>query len=243
MKVVAIIQSRMGSTRLPGKILKEVLGKSLLEYQLERVAMCKLVDEIVVATTTQPADRVISKLCMDLKVACTRGSENDVLSRYYEAALKYDADVVVRLTSDCPVIDYSVLDQLISHYIHHIESVDYASNILDRTYPRGLDAEVFSMKVLRIAHLEAVEPAHREHVTLYINQNPFKFKLSGIKNLENLSHYRLTVDTPEDFELIKRILTNIYPKNKEFLLKDIIHVLRENPDWVQLNAHIEQKKI
>lgn len=243
MKVVAIIQARMTSTRLPGKVLKTVLEKPLLEYQLERVSSSKLIDEIVVATTINKSDDPIIKLCNKLGVLTYRGSEEDVLSRYYEAAKQFNADVIVRLTSDCPLIDPEIIDQVIKLYITQKDVLDYVSNTLIRTYPRGLDTEVFSFRALQVTYEKARLKSEREHVTAYIYKNPDKFQLKNLSYVRDLSKHRWTVDTKEDFELIKQILESLYTNNQMFTMKDVLCLLDKNPSLFYLNAHIEQKKL
>lgn len=243
MKVVAIIQARMTSTRLPGKVLKTVLEKPLLEYQLERVSRSKLIDEIVVATTINKSDDPIIKLCHKLGVLTYRGSEEDVLSRYYEAAKQFNADVIVRLTSDCPLIDPEIIDQVIKLYITQKDVLDYVSNTLIRTYPRGLDTEVFSFRALQVAYEKARLKSEREHVTAYIYKNPDKFQLKNLSYVRDLSKHRWTVDTKEDLELIKQILESLYTNNQMFTMKDVLCLLDKNPSLFYINAHIEQKKL
>lgn len=243
MKVAAIIQARMGSTRLPGKILKTVNGKTLLEYQIERVKQAKAIDQIIIATTVKESEQPIVRLCEKIGIDYYRGSEQDVLSRYYEAAQKYNVDVIVRLTSDCPIIDPEVIDKVVNEYVENQSSVDYVSNTLERTYPRGLDTEVFSFTALNKAYHEAVLPRDKEHVTAYLYTNPDLFKLQGVKNEQNYSSYRWTVDTEEDFELIQLILGELYNPNKLFQLEHVINLLKEHPEWNEINAHIEQKKL
>lgn len=242
MKVVIIIQARMTSSRLPGKILKKVLGKSLLEYQIERLRRVKLADEAVIATTINKTDELIVQLCNSLSVLYFRGSEEDVLSRYYEAAKVHQADVIVRVTSDCPLIDPEVIDQVIKFYIDHQTEYDYVSNSLEKTYPRGMDTEVFSFKTLQEAFLEATALPDREHVTPFIYRQPDRYSLANVNYSENQSHHRWTVDTPEDFELIKKIIEAIYPKMPNFTLRDCLNLLHKNPEWSTINAHIQQKK-
>lgn len=243
MKVVAIIQARMGSTRLPGKILKTVMNKTLLEYQLERVQQAVLIDEIVVATTEKNSDNAIVELCESLGINVYRGSENDVLSRYYETAIKFKADIVVRLTSDCPLIDPVIIDQVIQLHLNHKDTVDYTSNTLARSFPRGLDVEVLSFGALKEAYESASSGSQREHVTAYLYANPDKFQLANLKSMENLANHRWTVDTAEDFELIKRIIEATSPNTSEILMQDVVDLLNENPSWLAINAHIEQKKL
>lgn len=243
MKVVAIIQARMGSTRLPGKIMKEVLEKPLLEYQIERVRRSKLIDEIVIATTTKDTEQPIIDLCERLAISFYRGSEENVLSRYFEAAKKFDADVVVRLTSDCPLIDPEVIDKVINAYLDKNNGVDYASNTLDRTYPRGMDTEVFSFRALEDTFNNAELEFEKEHVTPYIYQHSNIFNSISVVSDSNKSRHRWTVDTIEDFTLIEKIIDTLYIKNLNFTYDDILNLLDENNNWVQINANIEQKKL
>lgn len=241
MKVAAIIQARMGSTRLPGKVLKKVMGKSLLELQLERVKRAESIDEIIIATTDKVEDEPIVDLCKKLSISHFRGSENDVLSRYYYAAKESHVDVIVRLTSDCPLIDPDVINKTVSDFING--NYDYVTNCRIRTYPRGLDTEVFSFGKLSEIQKKAQKPYEREHVTPYFYENPQLFSIKDSMNLEDLSKYRLTVDTEEDFTLIKNIFEALYHDHNEFTLGDIISVLKENPSWFEINSHIEQKKL
>jgi spore coat polysaccharide biosynthesis protein SpsF len=244
LKVVAIIQARMGSTRLPGKVMKEVCGKPLLEYLIERVRKSKLIHEIVIATSIKTTEQPIIDLCNRLKVNYFRGSEEDVLSRYYVAAQYYKADLVIRLTADNPLIDPHIIDKIISFFLSDPTKYDYVSNTLDRTYPRGLDTEVFSMKALEQAYHQADQPAYREHVTPYIYLHPEKFQLGNVTNDTNYSSIRLTVDTEEDFSLIKKIIETFHHQKMEcFHLEDIIQLLQQQPDWLSENRHIQQKLI
>jgi len=233
----------MTSTRLPGKVLLKILDKSLLEYQMERLRRVKLADSIVIATTVNETDQPIVEECSRLGVHCFRGSEEDLLSRYYLAASQCEASAVVRITSDCPLIDPVVIDRVIGVYRDNLPSYDYVSNVLTRTYPRGMDTEVFSFKVLETAFQETVLPAHREHVTPFIYQNPQRFSLANVANDTDLSGHRWTVDTVEDFSLIKNILEEIYPVNPLFAMGDILGVLDKNPAWRDINRAIEQKKL
>ncbi|MDF2065816.1 glycosyltransferase family protein [Bacillus sp. Cr_A10] len=242
-KIIAIIQARMGSTRLPGKILKVVNGKTLLEYQLERVKQSRKIDQIIIATTVEDADQPIIDFCEEYGIKYYRGSENDVLSRYYETAQKYDADIIVRLTSDCPIIDPIIIDKTIQHYLDNSLIFDYVSNTVERTFPRGLDTEVFSLNALKKAYEAATLARDREHVTAYLYTNPEIFRIGHLTNKKDYGNNRWTVDTLEDFRLIDLILTELYQPNKMFYMEDIINLLEKHPDWVKLNAHIEQKKI
>lgn len=243
MKVVAIIQARMGSTRLPGKILMEVLDKPLLEYQIERVKRSKLIDEIVIATTTNEIEQPIIDLCERLNILYYRGSEEDVLSRYYEAAKEYSADVVVRLTSDCPIIEPTIIDTIIEYYIDNSYKCDYVSNTLKRTYPRGYDVEVFPFDILEKVYKNAELQAEREHVTPYIYQQPHLFNIGYVLGDIDNSKFRLTVDTIEDFSLIEKIISALYQRKPKFTYNDVMKLLSTKKNWIKINANIIQKKV
>jgi spore coat polysaccharide biosynthesis protein SpsF len=241
MHVVIIVQARMTSSRLPGKVLKTILGKSLLDFQIERLAKVRNANQIVIATTTNSSDQPIIDFCHLKGIAVFRGSEQDVLSRYHGAAKKFQADIVVRVTSDCPLIDPCIIDQVID-LLENCPELDYTSNIIDRTFPRGLDCEAVHFKILDTVYKEAVSQADREHVTPFIYSQPTRFKLGGIKNEKDLSNHRWTVDTIEDFDLIQKMLAALYPVNPDFLLQDCLELLAQHPDWPLINAEIEQKK-
>lgn len=243
MNVVCIVQARMTSTRLPGKVLKEVLGKPLLEYEIERLRQCRSLNKIVVATTVLPSDDAVEALCEQLGINVFRGSEEDVLSRYAQAATLHQADAVVRVTADCPLIDPAVVDSVVQTYLETEGKYDYVSNTLERTYPRGLDVEVFSAKALQLAQANSVNKEEREHVTVYIYRRPQEFSVYQVKEGTDNSNQRWTVDTPEDFQLIEKILQALYPDNRQFSMQDVLGFLRENPQLMALNAHIEQKEV
>jgi spore coat polysaccharide biosynthesis protein SpsF len=239
MKTVIIVQARMTSTRLPGKILKTVLDKPLLEYQIERLRRIKLADEIVIATTINDTDQPIVDFCNRLGLSYFRGSEEDVLARYHGASEKHRADVIVRITSDCPVIDPIVCEEAIAFFLNNQEQYDYVR--LER-YPRGLDAEVFSFKVLDECFREATDKPDREHVTPFIYRHPQRYRVKHMNCDENYSHHRWTVDTPEDFELVKRIIEKLYPIKNMFDYVDILDILKKNPDWYYINEEVRQKQ-
>ncbi|MEH2219445.1 MAG: glycosyltransferase family protein [Nostoc sp.] len=244
MRIVAIIQARMGSTRLPGKVMKQLCGQTVMAHVICRVQACPLVDEVVVATTTSLVDDVIVAEAEKCGVKWFRGSEEDVLERYYLAAKKYSADVVVRVTSDCPLFDPEVLSQMLEYFkTETVEGlqIDYLSNCLNRSYPRGLDAEVFTYEVLEKAFEKAQKPYEREHVTPYIYEHPEKFSLHNQTNDEDISHYRLTLDTEDDWTLIEEIYNNLYRHNDIFTTDEILELLEYKPDLLILNAHVEQK--
>jgi spore coat polysaccharide biosynthesis protein SpsF len=238
-KTVILVQARMTSTRLPGKVLKEVLGKPLLEYQIERLRRIENADEIVIATTVNDSDQPIVDLCNRLSVSYFRGLEEDVLSRYYEAAKIYKANNVVRITSDCPVIDPTVCDEAITCFLKNQDHYDY---VRIEQYPRGLDVEVFSFKILEECFRKAMDKADREHVTRYIYRHPERYRVKRIYCSQDYSQHRWTVDTPEDFALIKRIIEELYPVKKEYNFADILNVMEDHPDWYEINAMVRQKK-
>ncbi len=242
MNVAIIVQARMTSTRLPGKVLKQVFGKPLLDYQIERLRRVRSAEEIVIATTTNETDDPIVDLCDRLSVRYYRGSEDDVLGRYHGAAILVHAEAVVRVTSDCPIIDPGVIDSIIRFYKEHRLEYDYVSNCLVRSYPRGMDTEVFSFNALDTAHREATKISDREHVTPFLYHNPHRFRLADITYSEDQSRHRWTVDTPEDFELIRRIIEALYPVKPAFDLQDALRLIGEHPEWPLINAQIEQKK-
>ena len=233
----AIIQVRMGSSRLPGKIMLEILTKPVLQHLINRVKKSKKIDDIIIATTLNKSDDIIEKFCNNEKIKCFRGSENDVLSRYFEAAKKFSIDTVVRLTSDTPLLDPKVIDKVINKYQE--SEYDFVSNVfpLPRTYPDGYNVEVFSTKILEIVNRNAKKPSDREHVTTYITMQPKKFKKYRVDSEKDLSRYRLNLDYKEDFELIKAIFEGL--KNDEFELEDIIDWLDNHPEILKLNSNIK----
>jgi len=241
LNVVAIIQARIGSTRLPGKVLKKIQDKVVLDYVIDRLKTCKNIDEIVLAITTNKNDDVLEKYAKNKKINFIRGSEEDVLSRYYEAAKKFNAEVIVRITSDCPLIDPKIVDEVIKK---HIESdADYTANTIKRTYPRGFDVEVFNFDILERTYRNANAKYHREHVTPYIREHPEKFKLQNIEAPDKIKRpdIRITVDTEKDFELIKKIISHF--DNIEFTAEDIVDFLNINPKLLEINKNIKQKEV
>lgn len=241
-KVYAIVQARMGSTRLPGKVMKKIVGKPMLELMIERLKCCKELNGIIIATTNSEADQAIVDLVNSLDgILLFRGSEEDVLSRYHGAAVMYNAETVVRVTSDCPLIDPVILDKIVNVYHEKAGAIDYASNIRERTYPRGLDVEVFSFAALDRAFKEATLQPDREHVTEYILQRPVEFRMYDVVDKSDKSSLRWTVDTQEDFELITKIYESLYMGQPDFKYHDILKLLEKYPEWNSINAHIEQK--
>lgn len=243
MSIAIIVQARMSSTRLPGKVLQQVLNRPLLQFQLERLSRVRNADTIIVATTTSQRDAPIVALCAAMKVDIFRGSEPDVLDRYYHAASDANADAIVRVTADCPLIDPEVVDDIIKTFLSPETKFDYVSNTLVRTYPRGLDCEVFSFAALSETFNGASETYEREHVTPYMYRHPEKYRVGQVKADNDFSKYRWTVDTPDDFELISRMLKTLYPRNPNFGLTDCVKLMETHPEWEQINVQVEQKLV
>lgn len=246
MKVVAIIQARMGSSRLPGKVMKTLGGDTVLAQVVKRVRNCSLLDEIVVATTDGADDIAIVAEAERLGLASFRGSADDVLARYCGAAQMADADVVVRVTSDCPVFDGFLLQEMLAEFTARRESsqpCDYLSNSLERTYPRGLDAEIFSRAALDEAGARATERYEREHVTPYIYHHPEKFRLCHFKAGKDLSELRWTLDTPEDYRFLAEVFARLGRGGTLFGTTQVLALLDAHPELVEINRQIRQKEL
>ena len=242
MKVVAIMQARMGSTRLPGKVLLDLAGKPMLGRDMNRLARADTLAQVVVATTVEPADDAIVDLCEDRDWSYFRGSEEDVLDRYYRVAKAQEADVVVRITSDCPLIEPQVVDQVVSAFLERQPELDYASNTApERTFPRGLDTEVMHFDALERAWREDDNPAWREHVTPYIRRHPELFESYGVLNDDDLSRMRWTVDTPEDLAFVRCIYEHF--GHDKFSWREVLTLLEKYPEWLAINRDIKQKHI
>jgi spore coat polysaccharide biosynthesis protein SpsF len=238
-KIGIITQARMTSTRLPGKILMEVGQKPLLKYHCERLIQNGL--SVYLATTENKTDDKVVEFAKAEHIPFSRGSESDVLSRFYKCALQNELNVIVRVTSDCPLIDGALVKQGIDKYIEMNDKNLYLSNALERTYPRGFDFEIFSMELLLEAYKNAVLEIDKEHVTPYINRNRSgKVNFYHFRQKEDKSAYRITVDTPEDFELIKKLIEEHGADKMDY--KQITEILDKHPELVLINAHIEQKK-
>jgi spore coat polysaccharide biosynthesis protein SpsF len=236
MKITAIIQARMDSTRLPGKVTEIISGRPMLWHIINRVKQAKLVNEIIIATTTKEVDEQIAKVSKDSGVKSFAGSENDVLDRFYQAVKKYNADAIVRITADCPVVDPRIMDKVIERYMKG--DCDYAANVLKRTYPDGLDLEVFSFISLEKAWNEAKLASEREHVTPYILKNPDKFKIAIVENKVNLSDLRWSVDEKADLDLVRQIYKHLYKEGHIFYMEDILELLERHPELKQINEGI-----
>ena len=242
MRVVAIIQARMGSTRLPGKVLLDLAGEPMLVRDMNRLSRVETLDEVVVATTVGPADDAIVDLCQAREWLYFRGSEEDVLDRYYRAAQEYQADAVVRVTSDCPLIEPEVVGQVVKAFLERQPELDYASNTApERTFPRGLDIEVMRFDALERAWHKDDNSGWREHVTPYIRRHPERFETYGVLNKEDLSRMRWTVDTPEDLAFVRRVYLHF--GHDRFSWRDVLSLLDKHPEWLAINQNVEQKTI
>lgn len=242
-KVVAVIQARMGSSRLSGKSLMDVAGKPLLQHVVERIGEAQYVDEVVIATTSTSVDDPIRALAAHLGIRCVSGSEHDVFSRYLKAVRESGAEVVMRITGDCPLIDPRLSDEVVSAYFD--QKADYAANIIERTLPRGADTEVFSAAKFTTMDSSATEPRHREHVTPYFREHPELFRLASVEGKGELRRpdLRLCVDTGEDLELIRGIFEMLGGEtNNLFGLLEVVRLMDREPWMKDINAHIEQKK-
>lgn len=239
-KITAIVQARIGSTRLAGKVLLKLEDKAVLELVINRVKQSKLVTEVIVATTTAKEDLAIINLCNSLKIKYFCGSEDDVLDRYYQAAIKFRAGHILRITADCPVIDSKVIDRLIKTYL--TGGADYVSTGFDSKFPDGEDAEIFKFQALRKAWQNARLASEREHVTPYIWKNPQLFKITEIDYKINLSDKRWTLDNPEDYEFLKQVYKGLYRKNKFFGIKEILQFLNKNPYLEKINNFIPRNE-
>jgi spore coat polysaccharide biosynthesis protein SpsF len=240
MRTIAIIQARMGSTRLPGKVLMDLGGDTVLAHGVQRLRRADRVDHVVVATTAGSRDDAIVSECSRLGAGFFRGSEADVLDRYYQAALAFHAGVVVRITSDCPLIDPGLVDEVVE--LRRREGADYASNCLLRRYPRGLDTEVFTVEALERTWRQADKAYQREHVTPYMVEHPERFKLASSVAPSDYSHYRWTVDTPQDLQLLREIYAR-FPGEAHFDWRAVIEVMEREPQLAEINSMIVQKAL
>ncbi len=240
MKVVAIVQARMGSTRLPGKVLKDLAGETMLARVVGRLRHADRINELLVATTDRPEDDAIVDECRKLSVLVSRGDQDDVLDRYFKAAQFASADVVVRITADCPLIDPEITDTTIARFIDEVP--DYASNTMVRTYPRGLDTEVMSFSALSKAWQKAQKSYEREHVTPYLLEHPSEFRLVSVVGDRDYSTHRWTVDTPEDLLFVRTVYERLKAKGM-FSWRAVLALLDRESELSELNRDVVQKVI
>jgi spore coat polysaccharide biosynthesis protein SpsF len=241
-RVVAIIQARMKSTRLPNKVLAPIQGEPMLIWVVERAMLAKTVDEVVVATTTDNSDDAIVNQCKAREIAVYRGDPEDVLDRFWNTAMTFNADVIVRLTADCPLMDPELIDETVKAIIDVGNPVDFAATRLpwERTYPIGLDVEVCTRGALSIAWEEAVEAHQREHVMPYLYENPERFRIQLLNAEEDFGDLRWTVDTKEDMAFIRSIAARL-PDRSSFRWRDILTIVNEEPELKAINADVEHK--
>jgi spore coat polysaccharide biosynthesis protein SpsF len=238
-KILIIVQARISSTRLPGKVLKKVIDKPLLWYVVKRLNEVKSPNKIIIATGDYETNKVIVDFAKNLNLDYFIGSENDVLDRYYQTAKAFNGDIIVRITSDCPLIDPDIIDQLLIEFKKG--TYDYISNVHPPTYPDGYDTEIFTFNALETAWKEAKLPSEREHVTPYIWKNKDnKFKIKNFKHSEDLSKYRLTVDTHEDFKLISIIVKFFHDNWTTFRMRDVIKFLEDNKELLKINIQYQR---
>ena len=235
-----IIQARMGSTRLPGKVMMDVEDqKPVLYFVIKQLQECKLIDKIIIATTTNDEDSQIVNYSKNLGIDYFRGSAKDVLDRYYQCAKEYSISTIVRIPSDKPLIDPEVVDNVIS--VFNNNSYDYVTNFLSNpTFPSGEEVEVFSMNGLKKVWKEAILPSEREHVTSYFSNHEDKFEITHVENSENLSHLRCAIDRIEDLELVRLIVSKI--KKRPILMKDIVALFHKEPKLIEINKNINRKE-
>lgn len=235
----AIIQARCGSTRFPNKVFADINGKPLIWHVVDRLANAKTIDKIVIATTTNAKDDKIEAWCKENNVAVFRGSEDDVLNRYYSASLAYPSDIVVRITADDPFKEPAVIDAVVSKLIN--EGYDHVTNNFPPSWPEGLDCEAFTFAALKESEETTHDSFEREHVTQYIYHNPDKFKIGNVASDVNLSGYRWTIDKEVDYEMVKAVYAHRDPKNTSILLLDeILEILKNNPEIAQINSSVER---
>lgn len=237
-RIVAIVQARMGSSRLPGKVLKPLGGVPLIWHTFQRLKRVNGIDQIVLATSDRTKDDVLIEFANKEEIQSFRGSENDVLGRYYLAAKAYSADVVVRITGDCPFIDPIVTGMAIGMYCE--ENADYLSNTIERTYPKGTDTEVFSFSSLERAYKKAQDKSDREHVTKYMYENPMIFAIKGFKNDRDLSYIRHCIDYERDYLFEKALFHHLAGENIFFTTGDVERLILERPWLLEINRNVEK---
>lgn len=238
--ILAILQARVSSTRLPGKVLKPILGMPMIFRQIERIKYAKKIDKLIVATSTDQSDDKLAMVCQEFGVECFRGSLNDVLDRFYQAAQKYKPEHVVRLTGDCPLADPQIIDKVIEYHLQG--KYDYTSNTVEPTYPDGLDAEIMTYSCLQQAWAKAQKQSEREHVTLFIYNNKQMFSLGSVKNNIDLSQLRWTVDEAEDFILVEQIYQELYSESSLFLTNEILSLLENNQKLKKINVNFSRNE-
>lgn len=233
----------MGSTRLPGKVMLDLCGIPVIEHVVNRLNKSNLIDKIIIATSVDSNNQPLIDFCIEKDISYFVGSEDDVLDRYYQTAIDNNIkpdDVIIRITSDCPLIDSFVVDKVIEEHVSGDN--DYTTNVIECTYPDGLDCEVFNFSTLKDTWINANLSSQREHVTLYIRDNPDKFKLGNVRNDKDLSDLRWTLDEKEDFIFIKEVYKNLFTKNSLFTMHDILDLLNEKPELLEINSQFDRNE-
>lgn len=238
--MLAILQARCSSSRLPGKVLKPILGEPMIARQIERLRRSQRISRLLVATSTEASDDPLDTLCRTLGIPCFRGALDDVLDRFYQAALVAPSEHLLRLTGDCPLTDPEVIDGCIE--FHLAGDYDYSTNALQETFPDGLDVEVFRFSCLENAWKEAQLPSEREHVTPFIHRRPERYRIGHYRQARDLSWLRWTVDRPEDFQLIEAIYNALYPNNPAFTTADVLTLLTRCPELTGINADLTRNE-
>ena len=241
MKIVATIEARMTSSRLPGKVLLPAAGKPMLQHLVERLRAVPSLDAVVIATTINSTDDAIEDFAHEVGVGCYRGSEDDVMARVVGAAESAQADLVVEITGDCPIIDPQIVEQTIRMF--QANTADYVSNAHLRSYPDGMDIQVFPLQTLKDSAEKTCNPLDREHVTLHIRNHPDQYSHLHLVAPPEL-HWPdlgLTLDEEDDYELLKKIIEHFEPEKPMFGCLDVVRLLRQNPDWIDINRHVVRK--
>ncbi len=238
--ILGIVQARVSSSRLPEKVISPLLGKPMILRQIERLKRINQLDRLILATSNDASDNRLAEICAQEGVECFRGNLDDVLDRFYQAALTCRPDYIVRLTGDCPLADPELIDKVITFFF--AGSYDYGCNCLEPSYPDGLDVEIFRFSCLEDAWKEATLPSQREHVTPFIHQQPDRYRIACMKSEVDLSGLRWTVDEPADFDFVTRIYEALYPWNPKFVTADILELLEQQPDLLTLNSAIERNE-
>ncbi len=236
MKIAAIVQARVGSTRLSQKVFKKICGKSLIWHVINRLKYSKKIDEIILAIPLGSKDDILENWAIENKITCYRGSEKDVLGRFYSAAKENNVDIIVRITSDDPFKDFLIIDEVIG--LFEKEKLDFAYNNKPPTFPEGLDVEVFSFSSLELANIQANEYYEREHVTPYFYKNQDLFKQKCLKYSNDISYLRWTIDTQEDLDMVKIIYEALFYAKKNFTMLDILNFLEKNTDIAKMNSNV-----
>lgn len=238
MKIAAIVQARMSSTRLPGKVLLSLGKRTVIDQVFHQLSFSSTIGTTVLATTSDTSDDILAEWGANHQKNVFRGNLDDVLKRYYDAARQFNADVVVRVTGDCPLIDPDVTDLVVERFLKG--DLDYASNVQPPTFPDGLDTEVFSIAALELANREATLHSEREHVTPFIKKNARRFRIGNVKSAEDYSRYRWTIDTKEDLDFVRQVLARLQPPLGYVRMHDVIDLLSANPTLARINAHIRR---